>query len=614
VRVLMGVIRDRKTGIYHARKKVPRHLETAVAQLVGSDHPKLSWLKKSLRTRDFRRANIAAKPVLAEFDRILARAEALAKTTPRRSDLSEREIKQMADYLFASILAEDDALRAEAREEEELYGSIGRQLREAGIQAKTPFSLSKRPKYGLSDRQLTKAQETIEAVLAAAREALARGDISFVEEETQELLALFRVRLDEESPAYQRLGLAVLRSLVSALEAVSHRLAGEPIETPPVVDPPINPTAQQSSTGETLSAAFEGWKRSRQRETGTVREFGYAVQRFIELHGDLRLVEIKRSHVREYREALQLMPARRSGHLKTATLPELVEYSKAQPHHPRISAGTVNKLLGGVQAVTVWGRTNGLIPDDVPWSDPFSGMRLEKDDPNRDTWEISDLRTLFTSPVYTQGLRPAGGRGEAAYWLPLLALFTGARLGELAPLIVRNIKQDEATGIRYIEITEDEERGVRTKTRTSRRVVPIHPELVRLGFLRLVEERNASDGESAQLFPLLKPGPKGGYGEAWSKWFGRYIRSMGITNRNTVFHSFRHTFKDALRAAGVSEDLNDALLGHSSGGGVGRMYGAKEMIRRYGLPRLYEAVSSASYAGLDLSHLYVGESDRKCQR
>jgi hypothetical protein len=30
----------------------------------------------------------------------------------------------------------------------------------------------------------------------------------------------------------------------------------------------------------------------------------------------------------------------------------------------------------------------------------------------------------------------------------------------------------------------------------------------------------------------------------------------------------------------VSEDLNDALTGHS-GGGVGRAYGAKEMVRRF---------------------------------
>lgn len=449
----MGVIQDKKTGIYHARKKVPRHLETAVAQVVGSDRPRVSWLKKSLGTRDARRANILAKPVLAEFDRVLAGAQALVKTLPKRTDLSEREIRQMADYLYASMLSEDDAIRAEAREDEELFQAIGLQLREAGTKAATSFPVGTGSTYGLSDRQLTKTRETVETVLPAAREALARGDISFIAEETDELLKLFQVRLDDTGPAHQRLGLAVLRSYVRALEAINRRLAGEPVETPPIGDP----ASQQSTTGETLSAALEGWKRSRQRETGTIREFEYAVQRFMELHGDLRLVEIKRSHVRDYREALQLMPARRSGQLKTATLPEIVEHSKRHPDHPRISAGTINKLLGGVQAITIWGRTNGLIPDDVPWSDPFSGMRLDEDEPSRETWDIADLQTLFTSPVYTQGVRPTGGRGEAAYWLPLLGLYTGARLGELAPLIARNIREDEGTGIWYIEIAEDQE-------------------------------------------------------------------------------------------------------------------------------------------------------------
>src|SRR5262249_13447494 len=138
---------------------------------------------------------------------------------------------------------------------------------------------------------------------------------------------------------------------------------------------------------------------------------------------------------------------------------------------------------------------------------------------------------------------------------------------------------------------------------SSRRVVPVHPELVKLGFLDVVEESRKHGGEAAPLFPLLKPGPRGGYAEAWSKWFGRYIRGIGITNKDRVFHSFRHGFKDALRAAGEGEDINDALTGHS-GGGVGRSYGAKEMMRRFGLPRLADAVAKVQYPGLDLSHLY----------
>jgi integrase len=297
------------------------------------------------------------------------------------------------------------------------------------------------------------------------------------------------------------------------------------------------------------------------------------------------------------------MPVRRSGDLRNATLPALRDWSNAHPEAKRVSPATVNKVLGGVQAIAVWARDNGIIPDDLPWADPFSNMRLDEEEPNREPWQLEELKVLFGSPVFAEGVRPTAGRGEAAYWLPLLALFTGARLGELAPLTIADVTADEATGISTIKVTEDLEQGRRLKNVGSRRVVPIHPELVRLGFLRFVEDVRQGGGSKARIFPLLTPGPKGGLGEAWSKWFGRYIRGLGITNRASVFHSFRHSFKDALRAAGVSEDVNDALTGHS-GGGVGRDYGAKQIVRRFGLLRLAEAMAMVSYPGLDLSHLH----------
>jgi integrase len=313
--------------------------------------------------------------------------------------------------------------------------------------------------------------------------------------------------------------------------------------------------------------------------------------------------KITRGHVREFREALQAMPVRRSGDLRNATLPALRDWSKAHPEAKRVSPATVNKVLGGVQAIAVWARDNGIIPDNLPWADPFSNMRLDEEAPSRKPWQLEELRVLFSSPVFTQAGRPEGGRGEAAYWLPLLGLFTGARLGELASLTVADVTTDEPMGISTIRITEDLEQGRRLKNLSSRRVVPIHPELMRIGFLQFVEQVRQGSGSEARLFPLLTPGPKGGLGEAWSKWFGRYIRGLGITNRASVFHSFRHSFKDALRAAGVSEDVNDALTGHT-GGGVGRAYGAKEMVRRFGLSVLAEAVAKVSYQGLDLSHLH----------
>ena len=162
---------------------------------------------------------------------------------------------------------------------------------------------------------------------------------------------------------------------------------------------------------------------------------------------------------------------------------------------------------------------------------------------------------------------------------------------------------DEPSRIPMVTIREDPEQGRRLKTAGSARVVPVHPELVRIGFLRFVEQTNSQGGTSARLFPLLTPGPRGGFGEAWSKWFGRYIRDLGITSRASVFHSFRHGFKDALRAAEVSEDVNDALTGHAGPGTIGRQYGAKQMIRRFGIATLAAAVSKVAYPGLDLSDL-----------
>ena len=97
----------------------------------------------------------------------------------------------------------------------------------------------------------------------------------------------------------------------------------------------------------------------------------------------------------------------------------------------------------------------------------------------------------------------------------------------------------------------------------------------------------------------------------WTKWFNRRLRSIGITDKRKVFHSFRHLFKDALRSAGVPEDLNDALTGHSNSS-VGRGYGAKEILRRFGMDALKDAIYSVKYKELNLSK--VSSAQKKVTR
>jgi integrase len=146
--------------------------------------------------------------------------------------------------------------------------------------------------------------------------------------------------------------------------------------------------------------------------------------------------------------------------------------------------------------------------------------------------------------------------------------------------------------------------GKKLKTKGSARAIPVHPQLIELGFLKFVEAEAGARDERTWLFPKVAPATTGA--RAYSKWFGRYIGAQGVTDAAKVFHSFRHNFMDALRVAGATEGVSRALVGHAQEGVHGR-YGAKGMAARY-RHRLAEAVANVAYAGLDLSHLTLSTS------
>ena len=212
MRVIMGVLKS-KDGVYYVRKKVPAKLEEAVSRVLGAPRQRVSWLKRSLRTKDLREANIRAKPALIEFDRTLARAAALLDDLPKRNNLSDAEIERIADYHYATILGEDEDVRRDGTGSEELYQSVAKQLAEAGVAAEAHFAANPRPTFGLSNREMEKLQESIAWVLPAAKSALAKGDISFVHEELDELLDVFRINLDRGSHAYRQVGACRLAAL-----------------------------------------------------------------------------------------------------------------------------------------------------------------------------------------------------------------------------------------------------------------------------------------------------------------------------------------------------------------------------------------------------------------
>jgi integrase len=186
------------------------------------------------------------------------------------------------------------------------------------------------------------------------------------------------------------------------------------------------------------------------------------------------------------------------------------------------------------------------------------------------------------------------------YWVPLVALFSGMRLGEIIQMQVVDLKRLE--GVDYFDVTPvaidpsddeaddtDEEKSL--KTAASRRGIPIHETLFALGFREFLEFRRASGDK--RLFPEYdRAKDDSSWSKQFSKHFKRFRESIYVTRRGVKFHSLRHNVEDALRNADVRKEVRDAIQGHGENG-VSREYGTG-----YYLKTLNEAVRKIRYDGL----------------
>ena len=163
------------------------------------------------------------------------------------------------------------------------------------------------------------------------------------------------------------------------------------------------------------------------------------------------------------------------------------------------------------------------------------------------------------------------------------------RLGEILQLLKLDVREEN--GIWYFDVNKDE--GKSLKTASSKRRVPLHRVLLDLGFLDYVR----SGHQSGRIFPEIKKGADGYHSHHFSKWWGRYSKQIGFKSPRTAFHSFRHNFADALRAADLPEYINKALVGHSDKSVHGQ-YGGGAV-----LSQLKAAIDKVSYVGADLSSL-----------
>jgi integrase len=285
-----------------------------------------------------------------------------------------------------------------------------------------------------------------------------------------------------------------------------------------------------------------------------------------------------------------------------------VEKYRNDSAQQRLSGKTVGQHIRSLSALWNKARADGLISDRLP--NPFSGHKVHHDPRPRVPQELSleELHAIFALPVFTEGERPPRLKGEAAYWVPLLLLFTGARPGEIAQLLVSDVVSEGNHW--FIDITTEGEahpekgpKTLKTKRGGARRVA-VHPELMRLGFIKYVQHLQAS-GERA-LFPGLKQKGKkdliAGFSEGWSK----YLKDQGAFPKGDGrrgLREFRQNWATAAIKSGLHREVREYLMGHSPSGKTAHdQYGDRTS---WGLQML-----EVRYDGLELSSVKPWEPQR----
>lgn len=314
---------------------------------------------------------------------------------------------------------------------------------------------------------------------------------------------------------------------------------------------------------------------------------------------DMLIRNVTRADCNRFRDTLAKLPPNftKRGSAQ-ADLTAIAEANQG----PTLAWETQNNYLRMLTDLFEWAVRERLVRDNV--AQKIAPLRKRQAaEEQRLPFDKRELVSMFSAPLYIGCLDDERGFAtpgpnlprRSRYWLPLIALFSGMRMGEILQLSPDHIRRSEA-GTDFFVLTRD----MKLKTQSAEREVPVHPELKRMGFLEWVSERR--DAEADLLFDDV-PESKFGYrSDMFTKRFATFLRSIKLPSdrkQRLSFHSFRHTFKDALNETGAPEEIKDEICGWSRTKQTGRRYGSglsADLLQSY--------VHTLSF-DLNLSHLYV---------
>lgn len=562
----------RRNGAYYFRRCLPKELRLCLRR---------RELTFSLRTGDPIRARALSRRLYLLSEEIFARID---KTSMFTND----QLAKIAQCFYETVLEEENNARLRS-------GSIEPHVR---------------------DRKIAHYEQ----VAANAKESLALNEFDDSGFCTRVILSKLKLNASDEFE-FAQAAQAINRAGIELSQTIIARLNGDFNYEPrdqllkmalASVDLPDDVTLQGDKRGSESGSEskrvlsdlakhfIEQQKVAGRWDPQTAHQSRKSFELFESISGDRPLQNYGRRDAARYKDILERMPADygKDRRFRGLTPDEILETDSRRPTPmERLSTRTVKRHITALSTLWSDAAARGLVTENI-----FSGFKFARQalaQEQRQMWETADLMRLFATPVWS-GCKSESRRStpghliirDEKFWLPLIAVFSGLRQEEICQLHVSDIKAKD--GIYFLDINDEPPRKL--KNRSSVRLVPVHSELIRLGFIEHV--RKQENRNHARIFPDLNPGGADKrLGHGFTKWFSRYRQETGLYKPGLDFHSFRHSATTFMHRAGVIDSLVDRITGHVTPGETARYTKSSDLIQ------LRDAIERISI-GFSLGHLY----------
>ena len=324
------------------------------------------------------------------------------------------------------------------------------------------------------------------------------------------------------------------------------------------------------------------------------------VEEFIEIVGDIDFSTITKKEVSHYIDVQTKLPPNRKKSPKYRDL-SIKEVMKLKLSQKEIQTPqNINKRITKLSVFGNWGVRQGLLI-----TNPFSGMKfsVKKQPHTRQPFTADELRKIFKPETYLKWTihfshpyrKDRVSNHLPYYWIFLLGIFSGMRTNEMCQILLSQVKKEK--GIWFIFIEDSEETKV--KTENAIRKVPVHPQLIDLGFVDYVTAQKKS--KRGRLFWELSEDRDGFASHVSRHYNQRFLPAVGVWKKYTkVLYCTRHTFINKLYSEMVDENVIKVLVGHEKEFTM-KHYGGDPFTPE----RLLEEISKVSYSGINWKKLKI---------